>query len=422
MIRVVLSAPRVADHPNVGGHFWEYMQYAHGLRAVGCDVWWIERVSLGGDPSHGVDESLELRISKFLDIAKAYDLSDRVILYLADPSGLHARLPWKPVTPSLHRAEEVVRTADLLVNFDYAMDPEIVAAFRRTALIDIDPGLLQFWMHYGQLRPAPHDVYFTTGETVGTPDARFPDCGLPWNQIRPSVALDLWPYAANPASETFTTVSSWWGDEWITDGVDHYENNKRVTFLEYWDIPARARARMELALYLGPGDDADVAKLRAGGWRVRQSSEVAGTPHDYRRYVRGSRGEFSCVKPSCIRFQNAWVSDRTLCYLASGKPAVVQDTGPSAVLPSGEGLFRFSTIDEAVAALEEVDAHYDRHCRAARELVEAHFDAADVAGTILDVALNTSRAPAPPAHGPSRASNRREPSGRPVGRAAVDPV
>jgi len=110
----------------------------------------------------------------------------------------------------------------------------------------------------------------------------------------------------------------------------------------------------------------------------------------YQSYIRGSRGEFSCAKPSAIRSQNAWISDRTVCYLASGKPAVVQNTGPSSYLPNGEGLFRFSTIAEAAAALAAVNADYERHCRAARSFAEAYFDAGKIIETILDAAFSRS--------------------------------
>ena len=123
------------------------------------------------------------------------------------------------------------------------------------------------------------------------------------------------------------------------------------------------------------------------GWRIRHSQEVAGNPEMYQAYIQGSRGEFSCVKPSCKKFQNAWISDRSLCYLASGKPVVVQNTGPSAFLPSGEGMLRFSTLEEAADALTAVNLDYERHCRAAREIVEVYFDARRVLGRILDCAL-----------------------------------
>ena len=127
--------------------------------------------------------------------------------------------------------------------------------------------------------------------------------------------------------------------------------------------------------------------MESQGWRIRHSLEVARTPEMYQAYIQESRGEFSCAKPSCMKLQNAWISDRTLCYLASGKPAVVQNTGPSAFLPNGEGLFRFSTLREAADALATINADYERHCRSAREIAETYFDAKQVLEGILNVAL-----------------------------------
>ena len=130
--------------------------------------------------------------------------------------------------------------------------------------------------------------------------------------------------------------------------------------------------------------------LERHGWRVRHSLEVSRTPEMYRSYIQRSRGELSCVKPSCIKLQNAWISDRSLCYLASGKPVVVQSTGKSSYLPAGEGLLHFSTPAEAAEALATVNADYERHCRAARELADTYFDARQTVERILDAAL-TSR-------------------------------
>ena len=127
----------------------------------------------------------------------------------------------------------------------------------------------------------------------------------------------------------------------------------------------------------------DCRLLRTNGWRVRHSFEVAATPEDYQQYVQASRGEFSCAKASCIKLQNAWVSDRSLCYLASGRPVVVQHTGPSSILPDRLGILRFSSVAEAADCLNEATANYSRHSRAARELVEAFFDARQVGEQIL---------------------------------------
>jgi hypothetical protein len=376
---VVLSAFNVANFPEGGGHFWVYMQYVQGLRRLGCDVYWLERFVPGGDDARDAHA-----IATFMDRLAGFGLEGRVILEVGPNPKRHPGAATRMLGFTPGEADALFRGARLLLNFNYAIDPALLARFRRTALVDIDPGLLQFWISRNQLRVPRHDVHFTTGETVGTPGARFPDCDLAWEHIPPPVSLEDWPVAFDDAPGPMTTVSGWDSNNWIVDGDTQYENTKRVAFLPFKDLPGHTPQPLELALYLRTEADAEDRRLmERHGWRIRSSPEVAGTPEDYRAYIQGSRGEFSCAKPSCIRFQNAWVSDRTLCYLASGKPVVVQDTGPSRYLPDGEGMFRFSTLDQAASALDAVNADYPRHSRAARALAET-FDARRVAARILE--------------------------------------
>jgi hypothetical protein len=289
-------------------------------------------------------------------------------------------------------AEATLSRADLLLNFHYAIDPGLLSRFRRTALVDIDPGLLQHWIRDGQLQVPPHDLYLTTGETVGKEGSRIPDCGLQWIEIRPPVCLDLWPYSYDPSCRRFTTVSTWRGGEYVTERRGQrkrvlYENDKRVSFLRFVDLPARTSSELELAIHLDreahTPDQVDRTMLERKGWYVRHALDVAGTPDRYRAYIQSSRGEFSCVKPSCIEFRNAWISDRSLCYLASGKPVVVQDTGPSSRLPDRKGMVRFSTLDEAAEGLAEIEADYEGQCRAARRIAEMFFDSDTVLTDML---------------------------------------
>jgi hypothetical protein len=392
MPTVVVSSYNVANTPQFGGHFWVYLQYVHALRRLGCEVFWLERLRRS---ARGRGTSAAVRT--FFRRMERYGLGGKAILYeTVGSEGGDVGLRF--IGMSTAAAENVFRRADLLLNFHYAIDPRVLSRFRRTALIDIDPGLLQYWITQGQLQVSPHDLYLTIGETVGTRAARFTDCGLPWLRIRPPVCLDLWPYAYAPDSRRFTTVSSWLGGEYVVEGTGAakrvlYENDKRVSFLQFAELPARATCEVELALcFKGRPDAPDVADrevLERKGWVVRDALEVARTPERYRAYIQASRGEFSCAKPSYVRFQTAWISDRTLCYLASGKPAVVQDTGPSAFLPTGEGLFRFSTVEEAAEALAAIDADYERHCRAARAIAQEFFDARAVLSDILNVAEKT---------------------------------
>jgi hypothetical protein len=377
---VVISPFMTLDFLEGGGHFWVYLQYVQGLRQAGCDVYWLEQLPSGRPLP---DSS---RVDAWLQRLAGFGLGDRAILCTSDGTGGDRHL----VTTTGAAASDVIAGADLLVNFHYAMDPELLTRFRRTALVDIDPGLLQMWMSTGQVRVSPHDVYLTTGETVGTPAARFPDCGMQWRHIRPPVALDLWPYTFDPRAEVFTTITDWWSG-WAPDIVDGrqvlYDNSKRIAFLASAGLGRLTSQPLELAVHLSGSDGDDRRLMERCGWRIRHSSEVSSTPEHYQNYIQRSRGEISCVKPSCLKLQNAWISDRSLCYLASGKPVVVQDTGPSSFLPTGEGFLRFSTPAEAAAALATVNADYERHCRAARQLVETHFDARRTAERVLDLAL-----------------------------------
>jgi len=379
---VVLCAYNVANFPNGGGHLWVYMQHVFGMKRLGCDVYWLECFRRSGDAERDA-----AAIDSFFARLASMGMAGRVILRKVGGPDPAAPVEWLGLSEA--EAGRVIDRADLMLNFHYAIEPELLARFRRTAMVDIDPGLFQFWLSRGQLKVPRHDLYFTTGETVGTPGALFPDCGLEWVRIPPAVCVEQWSCANGDRGDAMTTVSAWDSPDWVVDrpaGV-RFDNSKRVAFLPFRDLPRLTPQPLELALFLDTALDHEEGRMMAEhGWRIRRSVEVAGSPQAYRDYIRRSRGEFSCAKPSCMYFQNAWVSDRTLCYLASGRPVVVQDTGPSALLPNGEGMFRFSTPEEAAAALEAMNTDYERHCRAARELAESVFDSAKVAARILEVA------------------------------------
>jgi hypothetical protein len=368
--RVCLSANTLA-YPEGGGHLWVYLNWALGLRAAGCRVVWLETV----DSSIPAVDVRELAAS-LKDRLRHYQLADSVAL--CSETG-------EPLPREVAGGGDF--EADLLLNLRYDLSPAVVRRFPRSALIDIDPGLLQFWVSGGHIELARYDAYFTIGETVGQPGSRVPETGLKWQYTPPCVALDWWPVSPTPADAPFTTVSHWFEDEWVEDAEGYYRNDKRSGFLPFLELPLRSRQPLELALCLAEDEEEDRAALQRHGWRVRRAQTVTSTPWSYQRYIQASRGEFSCVKPSCIRLANAWVSDRTLCYLASGKPAVVQHTGPSRFLPDAEGLFRFRDVEEAARCLETATADYERQSRQARALAEEFFDARKVVKRVLERAL-----------------------------------
>ena len=379
MTTVIVSPYHVATFPEGGGHFWVYMQYMLGLRQLGCQVYWLEQFNLDPEAEQG-----KAALQIFSERMQKFGLQDNFILYAAEENSDHLTY----VGRAAEEVESIFRQTDLLLNFHYAAGNNILKRFKRTALVDIDPGLLQFWISHNQLHVQPHDLYFTIGETVGTPRAFFPDCGFTWIPIRPVVNLEAWPFTYRPEAKFFTSISTWEIEDWVvSENEEYYENSKRINYLRFANLPQNLQQELELALYLTEEDEPERNLMERGGWNIRLSREVAGNPEAYQTYIQDSRGEISAVKPSCIFFQNAWMSDRSLCYLASGKPVVVQNTGPSTYLPDGEGLLRFSDKEQAVMAIEEINSSYLHHCKAAREIAEEYFDSQKVLAKLLNQAI-----------------------------------
>jgi hypothetical protein len=203
----------------------------------------------------------------------------------------------------------------------------------------------------------------------------------------PPVFLPEWPETRAAAGAPYTTVTHWWGGTFAFHGVT-FSNEKRLAFLEYQQLPSLTNAKLELAVCLGEHLSELQGQLEPSGWTIREAWGISASPQDYRAYIQRSRGEFSCAKPYCAQFANAWISDRTICYLASGKPAVVQHTGASRFLPDDAGLLRFRSVDEAARALTAAEDDYERHCRLARALAVEHFDARRVVARVLERAVN----------------------------------
>src|SRR6266511_3878769 len=245
MPNIVIAPYNVAAFPEGGGHFWVYLQYVLGLRQLGWEVYWLEAFR-----SKGRAEQEAATLATFRARMEQHGLGGKHLLYVTHSKEPLAEPPTEYLGVTRDEAEAIFERADLLLNFHYGISPGLLARFRRTALVDIDPGLLQFWVSRGQVRVPRHDLYFTTGENVGRPGGRIPDCGLPWNHIWPAICLDRWPFTFDPKCEAFTTVSAWDASDWIVDGEETYENTKRVAFLEFADLPRLTDQPLELALFL----------------------------------------------------------------------------------------------------------------------------------------------------------------------------
>jgi hypothetical protein len=256
---------------------------------------------------------------------------------------------------------------------------------RRKIFIDLDPGYTQFWHAAGNAgsRLEGHDCYYTVGENIGTPACSIPVGAIPWRPVRQPVVLEHWPVSEGGAPDRFTTIASWRGPYGPVQQGATTLGAKVQEFRKFLAMPQRVRATFEIALDIHPADDKDLSSLSRHGWKVVDPKLAVPDPMAFRRYVQGSGAEFSVAQGMYVQTESGWFSDRTVRYLASGRPALVQDTGFSRTYPVGDGLIAFRTLEEAVAGAERIGRDHVSHCRAARELAEGYFDSDKVLGRLI---------------------------------------
>jgi hypothetical protein len=280
---------------------------------------------------------------------------------------------------------ERLDAAALLVNLSgHLRDVELLRRPRVRAFVDLDPGYTQIWHAEGHdVGLRGHDHYFSVGMNVGTRACSLPDGGIRWRPIRQPVVLDEWPVAVGDFSG-FTTVGSWRGAfgpvEW--DGRSY--GPKAHQFRRYAALPGEVGLPFEAALDIDVADELDRRLLESGGWRLRDPRQVS-TATAFAQYVSASGAEFSPAQDVYVSTSSGWFSDRTVRYLASGRPAVVQDTGIGNSLPLGDGLLTFRTPCEAAACSRDVVARYEAHREAARAVAEEFFSPEAALAPLLEV-------------------------------------
>jgi hypothetical protein len=376
--RIIISGT-VAQRPGRGGHAWVFLQYLLGFRRLGWDVLFLDDLP----PSACVDEAgkpaafaASWNLRYFLDVMHRFGLEASFSLTCG---GETVGVP-RPLV-----LERVRRSALLINVMGFLTDPDVLAAAPRRVFLDIDPGFGQMWRELGLADVfAGHTDFVTIGQNVGTPGCRVPTCGLPWVTTPQPVVLEHWPAAPPAPGGAFTSIASWRGPfgpiayEGHTYGLRVHEFRKFVT------LPRLTGAPFELALDIDESETTDLALLDGNGWTRVDPRAVADQPSSYQEYIAGSRAELMVAKNLYVDTRGGWFSDRSICYLAAGRPVLVQDTGIGGHYPTGEGLLTFSTVDEAAAGVEAINADYRRHCRAARDVAEACFDSDKVLGRQLD--------------------------------------
>jgi hypothetical protein len=377
---LVVVAGALANKPANGGEAWVRLSWVRGLERLGCRVALVEQIAEASctDPARRpAPFAVSANRAWFAEVTARFGLAGRAGLLCDNGEG-----------EGLTRAEiaDLAAGADLLVNISgHLADPGIFGAFRRRAYVDIDPGFTQFWHAAGQngARLAGHHRYFTIGERIGDFGCPIPAWEFAWRPIRQPVVLDDWPASehhpaggtATPAATRFTTVASWRGPFGPVETDRRRFGLKVHEFRKFLPLPGLVPgARFEAALAIHPEERPDLALLDDGGWALADPTRVAGTPDAFRDYVSGSAAEFSAAQGIYVETRSGWFSDRTTRYLASGRPALVQDTGFSEIIPVGKGLVAFSTLEEAAAGARSILADYDCHAAAARLLAESYFD------------------------------------------------
>jgi hypothetical protein len=381
-MRTVVVSGALANKYRMGGAVWTRLNWVLGLRKLGFRVYFVEQIERGTcvDAAGAVTAFGDcVNLAYFKAVTEQFGLSGSAALIYDGGRQIHG--------PGWTELLGVAESADLLVNITGHLTCEpLKRRFRRKVYVDLDPGYTQFWHAAGNAgaRVEGHDFYFTVGENVGTAGCAVPTGGLRWRPTRQPVVLEEWPVAAEGRRDRFTTVASWRGPYGPVRQGTATLGPKAHEFRKFLHLPEMARGEFEIALDIHAADGKDLDLLRGHGWKVVDPAAVAADPSAFRRYVQTSGAEFSVAQGIYVQTDSGWFSDRTVRYLASGKPALVQDTGFSRNYPVGEGLIAFRTPEQAAAGAEGILSDYDRHCRAARALAETCFDSGKVLGRLVE--------------------------------------
>jgi hypothetical protein len=371
-MKTVLISGALANKPFNGGNAWTRLSWASGFRRLGFGVCFVEQINRSScvDAS-GAITSFEnsINLAFFRAVMDQFGLSHSAALIYEDGEKVHGL----PLTELSAQASQ----ADLLFNLSgHLTHADIKDRVGCKVYYDDDPGFTQFWHAAGD--PAPrlrgHDFYFTIGANIGATDCVIPTGDITWRHTRPPVMLEEWPVCPPTDIDRFTTVASWRGAYAPVAYNGKTYGLKVHEFRKFIELPQRSRRSFEIALQIHPADKKDLDALLAHGWRITDPRRASDSPDAFRRFVQTSGAEFSVAQGVYVDTNSGWFSDRTVRYLASGRPALVQDTGLSRHYPVGEGLLAFRTLEEAVEGTERIARDYERHCRAARRLAEEYFD------------------------------------------------
>jgi hypothetical protein len=354
-----------------GGHTMFHMQWLHGFELLGHDVLLLDLVS----SDFGEHRASMLR--EFEAIIARWWRPQQTAL-MVQPTG---ELLYGLTGPQLRRFADAAAVVITVGVPSRREPPAVIRHVRPRVLIDSDPAYTQLWV--GDGNPADvygsHDFYFTVGANIGSPRCRVPTFGIDWKSLWNPVVLSWWP-PAPLANNRFTTIA-----DWYSQGYVEFEGRllgpKADEFQKFIDLPRLTGEEIEILMNTSL-DDADVDRFTRHGWKVDDPARVR-SPEMYRAFVSGSLAEFACAKGVYVGTRSGWFSDRSECFLAAGRPVVLQATGFEDFLPVGTGLLAPRTVEEAADAIRRIRADYATHADAARTIAREYFDSATVLARLL---------------------------------------
>ncbi len=366
----------------LGGVTWDYLQYLLGFRALGHDVWYLE--DSGTWPYDPVQQTYAAdstaNTTYVGSVMAGFGLGDRWVYRNGTTGFFHGA--------GERAARDLIKHSDLLVNVSSAgwlRDYEF--GVRHRMFIDTDPMFTQVHLldpknadYFARVRA--HDSHFTFGLNLGRPDCLVPETGIRWKPTVQPIALDQWPAPEDGGLDRFTTVMNWSSYPPVQWQGQTY-GQKNLEFEKFKTLPKHTPQPLEIAMDRGIGAERPTEELRGLGWTVLEPIDVLPDHRRYREFLRTSKAEWSVAKHGYVAARTGWFSGRTACYLALGRPAVVQETGWSEYLPAGDGLLTFSTLEGAANAIADINNHYAEHQAAARALARQFFDAEKVCADLL---------------------------------------
>jgi hypothetical protein len=370
----------MAGDPGQGGATWAVLQYVLGLRRLGHEVLFLEPIAPKSLRPAGARLADSENAAYFRAVLDRFDLNGSAALILPESGETFGR-SYEPLRAFAHSADLLVNISGLLPLGDLA------GRIPARVYLDLDPAFNQLWSAVQKIdmRFEGHTHFFTVGLTVGEPGCSVPDCGRKWLKTLQPVVLERWPVAGKIAHDGLTTVANWRGYGSIEHHAIFY-GQKAHSLRPLLRLPQQTTEAFILALAIHPAETKDLQALSAHGWRLLDPGQVAGSPDAYHQFVQGSKAEFGLAKSGYVVSGCGWFSDRSACYLASGRPVIAQETGFSQWLPTGHGLFAFRGAEGVLEAIDRLATDYRRESAAARAIAEELFDSDKVLSLLLDKA------------------------------------